>query len=329
VLVATFSAETAWAGRKITHDEGHFVLEGFGAIPAAQVLEYDRVTPLVWSTGGTRAWVRSVAFREGGAPARAAVAAPARGAPASDAPSPASQAAAPAGTAKTASPAAQAPECVFARAHYVGGQPSLGGSLDGPLRVAVAAVGMSGGGDDPGLTVATADVAKASLYAARAPVSSGVSASVSEAAQVSGAMEAEDRTFLVVHLRPRGYQAFAIDGMASDAVRAALSPVLAEAGVPLVERGPSVQASPITDQVQRLAGLHANGALTDAEFRAQLGPVFTSAAVGEEEVRHAPGSPGRVSEATREAALDRLSQLRVSGAITDSELAAMRAKLLE
>ena len=113
---------------------------------------------------------------------------------------------------------------MFARAHYVGGQPSLGGSLDGPLRVTAAAVGMSGGGDDPGLTVATADVAKASLYAAQAPASAGVTASVAAAAQVSGATEAEDRTFLVVHLRPRGYQAFAIDGMASDAVRAARGP---------------------------------------------------------------------------------------------------------
>jgi hypothetical protein len=325
VLVATFSAETAWAGRKITHDEGHFVLEGFGAIPAVQVLEYDRVTPLVWSTGGTRAWVRSVAFRDGGAPAAPAFAE----APAGAAPPAAVPAASPAGPPPPASPAAHAPECVFARAHYVGGQPSLGGPLDGPLRVAVAAVGMSGGGDEPGLTVATADVAKASLYAAQAPVPSGVPASVSEAAQVSGAREAEDRTFLVVHLRPRGYQAFAIDGMASDAVRAALSPVLAEAGVPLVGRAPSAQASPITDQVQRLAGLHATGALTDVEFRAQLGPVFTSAAVAEGEVRRSRGSPGRVSDAAREAALDRLSQLRVSGTITDAELAAMRAKLLE
>ena len=36
-----------------------------------------------------------------------------------------------------------------------------------------------------------------------------------------------------------------------------------------------------------------------------------------------------MSDAAREAALDRLSQLRLSGAITDAELAAMRAKLLE
>jgi hypothetical protein len=64
VLVATFGTDTAWAGRKVTHEDGRFVLEGFGVIAAAQVLEYDRATPLVWTTEGTRAWVRSVAHRE-------------------------------------------------------------------------------------------------------------------------------------------------------------------------------------------------------------------------------------------------------------------------
>ena len=284
MLVASFSADTAWAGRTITHDEGRFVLQGFGAISAAQVLEYDRVTPLLWSTGGTRAWVRSLAHREGGAVGAAVTAvAPTAAAPAAAAASPAAPSAAVPATNGT-DPGASAPglatpplQCRFARAHYVGGQPSLGPSLDGSMLVTSLALGVRGGGG-PGPSVSLTDVVSVSLYAGQVLARSGLTTSISADGRTLGARTAEDRTFLVTHLRPRGYEAFALDGVAPDDVRQALAPVLAEAGVRLEGRAPSGRPSPVTDEVQRLAELHAQGSLTDDEFRASLGPVFTGAA---------------------------------------------------
>ncbi|HTX68913.1 MAG TPA: hypothetical protein VMH50_07165 [Thermoleophilia bacterium] len=61
VLVATFGPTTAWAGRTISHQRGAFVLDGFGAVSAADVMQYDREGHLVWSSEGTRAWVASKA----------------------------------------------------------------------------------------------------------------------------------------------------------------------------------------------------------------------------------------------------------------------------
>lgn len=336
MLVASFSADTAWAGRTITHDQGRFVLQGFGAISAAQVLEYDRVTPLLWSTGGTRAWVRSLAHREGGAVGAAVTAAaPTAAAPAAAAASPAPPPAAVPAT-HGADPGVSAPgrasrplQCHFARAHYVGGQPSLGPSLDGSMLVTSLALAVSGGGGGPGPSISLTDVVSVSLYAGQVLARSGLTASISADGRTLGARSAEDRTFLVTHLRPRGYEAFALDGVPPDDVRQALAPVLAEAGVRLEGRAPSGRPSPVTDEVQRLAELHVQGSLTDDEFRASLGPVFTGAATTSGEEPSAARAPSRMPDAVKEAALDRLSQLRLSGAITDAELAAMRAKLLE
>ncbi len=358
MLVATFSAVTAWSGRRITREQDHFVLEGFGVISAAQVLEYDRATPLVWSAGGTRAWVRSVAHREGApvglATAAGAVAGDASGAAASPsaarrpdgAPSvssatsdsaqpgagragPSAGASAGAQSGSASQHAARRLERRFPRAHYVGGQPSLGPSLDGTMLVTTVAVTVSGGAGAPGPSVSFTEVVRVSLYAAQVLARSGLTTSMSADGRTLGERTAEDRTFLVAHLRPRGYEAFALDGRAPEDVRRALAPVLAEAGVLLEGCAPSGRPSPVTDEVQRLAELHAQGSLSDDEFRAALGPVFTgTAAMGAPE-RPAAGVPGRVPDAAKEAALDRLSQLRRAGAITDAELAAMRAKLLE
>lgn len=315
MLVATFGADTAWSGRTITHDGARFVLEGFGAISAAQVLEYDCVTPLAWSAGGTRAWVRSVAHREGGG----------AGAPAAPAAAPAS---APRPAEQAPRPAAPPQECRLARAHYVGGQPSLGPSLAGSLLVTTQAIAVHAEGAGPGPSVPLADVARVSLYAGHTPAPAGFAVSVAAGGGSAGASATEDRTFLIAHLRPRGHEAFALDGAAPDAVRDALAPLLEQAGVPLEGRAPAGRLSPLTDEVERLADLHARGALTDEEFRASLGPVFTGRAQAPVETRPA-ATPGTVPDAAKEAALDRLSQLRLSGVITDAELAAMRAKLLE
>jgi len=340
VLVATFSADTAWAGRRITHHEGRFALEGFGAISAAQVLEYDSATPLVWSTGGTRAWVRSLAHREGGArgapvaaPASPARAAGVRGWPSAAPPSQA----APAPVRPPAAPASlpadavssRAQECEFARAHYVGGQPSLGPPLDGSLQVTALGIALRDG-DAPGPSLSLADVAAVSLHGAQAPATSGIALSAGAGAHGPGSPGGGDRTFIVAHLRPKGYEAFAVDGLTPGAVRETLGPVLAQAGVRLQGSAPVTAAAPVTDEVQRLAELNAAGALTDDEFRARLGPVFTAAA-GEaaDDPGGASGAPARMTQAAREVALERLNELRLSGVITDAELAAMRGKLLE
>jgi hypothetical protein len=47
-VIATFGPTTAWEGKTISYEEGQFILEGYGAITAADVLEYDRQTTLQW-----------------------------------------------------------------------------------------------------------------------------------------------------------------------------------------------------------------------------------------------------------------------------------------
>ena len=59
-LVATFGANTQWAGRTIMFEDGAFVLEDHGSITATDVLEYDRLGHLVWAEEGRRQWVQSM-----------------------------------------------------------------------------------------------------------------------------------------------------------------------------------------------------------------------------------------------------------------------------
>ncbi len=59
MLIATFGPTTAWQGTRITWADGAFILEGHGAVTAADVMEYDRQGHLVWADEGTRAWVGS------------------------------------------------------------------------------------------------------------------------------------------------------------------------------------------------------------------------------------------------------------------------------
>ncbi len=327
MLVATFGGDTEWAGRTITQEEGRFVLQGFGVISAAQVLEYDAATPLLWSTGGTRAWVRSIAHRESAKsrPAAAAAwpAAPALAGPAAAAAVPP---ATPAPSAPPASPRAQ--ECTFPRARYVGGQPSLGAPLAGALRVTAGALELQAAGEGPGLSVAPAEVAWVGLHGAQAPGTSGVTVTAGAGPRPGGEPEGADRTFVVVHLRSKGYEAFAVDGLAPDAVGERLGPVLEAAGIRLQGGAPVGRSPSVPDQVQRLAELHAAGALSDEEFRGRVGPAVTPVADAGEGAGGTPAAP-RMTDAARDAALDRLTELRLSGVITDAELAAMKAKLLE
>jgi len=65
MLIATFGPTTAWVGRRITHDGDAFVLEGHGALSAAEIMEYDRQGHLQWVDDGTRAWVGSRAQASG------------------------------------------------------------------------------------------------------------------------------------------------------------------------------------------------------------------------------------------------------------------------
>jgi hypothetical protein len=70
MLVATFGSATAWQGREIIWDVDRFILVGHGAIPAAGVLDYDRLGQLVWAQPELRAWVAEVArWESGGRPA--------------------------------------------------------------------------------------------------------------------------------------------------------------------------------------------------------------------------------------------------------------------
>lgn len=60
MLVATLGPTTAWLGREIIWDMDHFILVGYGAIPAAGVLDYDRLGQLVWPRPELRSWVAEV-----------------------------------------------------------------------------------------------------------------------------------------------------------------------------------------------------------------------------------------------------------------------------
>ncbi|MEI6501412.1 MAG: hypothetical protein WCP21_10370 [Armatimonadota bacterium] len=57
MLVATFNETTAWAGKTITFEGDVVILEDYGPITAAGVMEYDRQGQLAWATERTQAWV--------------------------------------------------------------------------------------------------------------------------------------------------------------------------------------------------------------------------------------------------------------------------------
>ena len=80
MLVATFGPNTAWQGREIIWDVDRFILVGHGAIPAAGVLDYDRLGQLVWAQPELRSWVAEVHGWETGG--RTAAGSTAAGAPA-------------------------------------------------------------------------------------------------------------------------------------------------------------------------------------------------------------------------------------------------------
>jgi len=61
MLVATFGPTTGWAGRQITWDGAGFVLAGHGPIPAAGLVEYDRLGQLQWTSAEVRDWAFSMA----------------------------------------------------------------------------------------------------------------------------------------------------------------------------------------------------------------------------------------------------------------------------
>jgi len=61
MVIATFGPSTAWVGKTITFENGRFILEGMGPIPAANVLAYDRERHLSWAYAGLREWVEQAA----------------------------------------------------------------------------------------------------------------------------------------------------------------------------------------------------------------------------------------------------------------------------
>jgi hypothetical protein len=83
MLVATFGPATAWQGREIIWDVDHFILVGHGAIPAAGVLDYDRLGQIVWARPELRAWAWEVGRWETGGQAATGAPAAAAGKPSS------------------------------------------------------------------------------------------------------------------------------------------------------------------------------------------------------------------------------------------------------
>jgi hypothetical protein len=57
MLIATFNATTGWVGKTITFENEQFILQDYGRITAAGVMEYDRQRYLIWPYDGMRTWV--------------------------------------------------------------------------------------------------------------------------------------------------------------------------------------------------------------------------------------------------------------------------------
>ncbi|HEY5388541.1 MAG TPA: hypothetical protein VIL79_11645 [Thermoleophilia bacterium] len=75
MLVATFGTTTAWVGKTVTWDGDQFVLEGYGRVPAAALIDYDQQGHLRWASAELRSWAWSYAHWEAGRAAAAQAAA--------------------------------------------------------------------------------------------------------------------------------------------------------------------------------------------------------------------------------------------------------------
>ena len=288
MLVATFGPGSGWAGKKITHEDGQFVLEGSGPVSAAQVLAFEGAAPLVWSTQGTRAWVGSLA--------------------------------------RAAAPAAAPAACFFDRAHYVAGPTGLGPAADGRLWVTAEFVGIQ---VPDGSVVASIALDGVTAFDVRdeQAAGSGVAASLRIGSFSLGNADAEDRAILVAHLTSGEAATYVVDQVSAGDLRASVGPIIALARVPFAEAARETAEPDRIAKIERLAALNAEGVLTDADFRAELGPVVTEALpAGEAEA--VPGARP-VPRPAFEAAVERLTAMRLAGLITDAELSAMKAKLLE
>jgi hypothetical protein len=61
MIIARFGPSTAWNGRTIAWEDGRFVLQDHGEVPAQSLLDYDRQGQLAWEYDGLREWVTGVA----------------------------------------------------------------------------------------------------------------------------------------------------------------------------------------------------------------------------------------------------------------------------
>jgi type II secretory pathway pseudopilin PulG len=64
MLVATFGPTTAWVGKTISWDGHRFVLEGYGPVPAAALVDYDQHGHLQWASADLRSWAWAYAHWE-------------------------------------------------------------------------------------------------------------------------------------------------------------------------------------------------------------------------------------------------------------------------
>ena len=70
MIIARFGPATAWNGRTIVWEDGRFVLQDHGEVPAQALLDYDRQGQLVWEYDGLREWVAGLAAAAPAAGAR-------------------------------------------------------------------------------------------------------------------------------------------------------------------------------------------------------------------------------------------------------------------
>jgi hypothetical protein len=236
MLVATFGPSTAWTGRKIVFENELITLEAHGVISAQAVVDYDRAGNLTWPSAEMREWVVARARGEAQAEAKAAKWWTDEG-------------------------------VHFGKGRYIGGYPPLGHPHEGIFKVTRQAVGIVRHKGVPLSQVSCFDVGGGQIAKSRAGyvLAFGV---LGLAAKGS-----TDRAEVVVHTIDGEMAAFEVFNIRTVQVRAGLAPWLRSFGVPFADelaaqrmQQAEVPVPSATAELERLAALHASGALSDEEF---------------------------------------------------------------
>ncbi len=204
MLVATFGPSTAWAGRTITFESSHFVLQGHGSIRATDVMDYAAAGTLRWQSEGTRAWVGALAKSERERRETAAVPRP-----------------------------NELDVVRVGRATYIGGNPSCPGWRAGLLWISRDWIGLETSKRRPlECAIPMADVAYVSVESSQTAKSRVGPVLVFGLAGL-GAKSSEDHVYFIVTTKAGLLPTYELEFKSAAPVRAGIAPLLSLAGVEL------------------------------------------------------------------------------------------------